>query len=127
MVGSKRGNPSDLNFYSAELSGFDYIGTLKVKNVTLRREMTTRRAPTMNDITIIRLDAKEESDQVAKILEEGLNIEVKKDEEDINEAYKTYDCGVLIKTSESGVKITFQYLPTNVELGPRITVKEVVK
>lgn len=125
LIGSRGGNPSTIKFLKVFPDGFEYIkGWLKIIHVTLRREITKRRAPTMHSLCIFNM-AGEPGYDVARYLQEGLNLDMFRDIsslEEISRYYDECDCALLISPLEKGFMLDFYHVEPFFELGPRIGV-----
>ncbi len=125
LIGSKGGEPSTIRFLRVFPDGFEYIdGWLKIIHVTLRREITKKRAPAMNSLCIFNV-AGERGYDVARYLQEGLNIDMFRNVSSLDEVSKYYDecdCALLILLLEKGFMIDFFHVEPFFELGPRIKV-----
>jgi len=113
VVGTQRGNPSSLTFYEPTPSRLKLISTVNLSGVSLRREITKKRAPHSKRMCVASSD---ELENEAELLARSFNVRyVRLDE------LKDFDIS-LILTSEGGLKASFYRTSPMEELGPRMRI-----
>jgi len=113
VIGTQRGNPSSLTFYEPTPSHLKPISTVSLSGVSLRREITKKRAPPSKRFCVASSD---ELESEAELLARSFNVRSVKLEE-----LKGFDIS-LILTSEGGLKASFYRVSPLEELGPRMRI-----
>ena len=132
IVGRYKGNPGRIRFLKVTPSGFEYIPPVVfLSGITLRREMTDKRAPQGRDMAIITFsDEEEEVLRFARSLAYAFNREmfVVDKLDDIGGIYEDqeYDVFLAVKADREGFALRFYYAPELEELGPRLRVGRVI-
>ncbi|MEM3536898.1 MAG: hypothetical protein QXP84_00085 [Candidatus Korarchaeum sp.] len=123
IVGTRRGNPSFLAFYEPSPSYLKPISLIGLDGVSLRSEITNRRAPHARRLGIVysREELKEKARILAKsfktpILIQGL--------EELRSGTESCEVAFLL-SSDSGVRGTFYRVRPTEEIGPRMRISEI--
>jgi len=132
VIGRYKGNPGRIRFLKVTPSGFEYIPpVLFLSGITLRREMTDKRAPQGRDMAVITFnDENEEVIKLTRHLAYAFNREMFLVEklEDIRRIYEDegYDVFLAVKKVGDEPVLRFYYAPEMEELGPRLRVGRVI-
>jgi U3 small nucleolar ribonucleoprotein protein IMP4 len=113
VVGTQRGNPSSLTFYEPTPSHLKPISIVSLSGVSLRREITKKRAPPSKRFCVASPD---ELENEAELLAKSFNVRSVKLEE-----LKNFDIS-LILASEEGLRASFYRVSPMEELGPRMRI-----
>jgi len=124
IVGTLRGNPSTLTFLSTLPTEVQYLPLMIwLKGVTLRREMTRKRAPYSRTLGVARTPGVPE--ELSTGFSSGLGVEDPKEIEDPEEASKLvdyYDVVLLLQRKGTEIVASFYRTHPSIELGPRMYV-----
>jgi len=117
IVGTQRGNPSSLIFYEPTPSHLKPISLVILSGVSLRREITGKRAPHSRRLCIAY--SSDELENEAELLARSFNTKSVKLEE--LELRRYFDISLLL-TSEDGLKASFYRVFPLEEIGPRMRI-----
>lgn len=118
VVGTQRGNPSFLAFYEPSPSHLKPISLVRLEGVSLRREITDKRAPQARKLGIAYSSGLENE---ARVMAKSLNAYLGQGMEEL----RSRGCEVaLLLSSDGGIRATFYRLPAE-ELGPRMRISEI--
>lgn len=122
IVGTIKGNPSTLTFLATLPTEVQYLPLMIwLKGVSLRRELTKRRAPFARTLGIARMP--NASEEFAQAFSSGFGVnEVKEIEksEELSELVDYYDVVLLVQRRGVETVASFYYTHPTFELGPRM-------
>ncbi len=121
VVGTQMGNPSSLTFYEPSPSHLRPISSVRLEGVSLRREVTSRRAPHVRRLGIAY--SHEDLKDGARILAKSFNASIlSKGLEDL----RSVNCDIaFLLSSNGGIRGTFYAVRPAEELGPRMRISEI--
>ncbi len=122
IVGTMKGNPSTLTFLATLPAEVQYLPLMIwLKGVTLRREMTKRRAPFVRTLGVARTSGVPE--EFVHGFSSGLGVEGFKEveePEDVSKLVDFYDVVLLLQKKGMEMVATFYSTHPAFELGPRM-------
>ncbi|MCS7103439.1 MAG: hypothetical protein NZ992_06125 [Candidatus Korarchaeum sp.] len=123
VVGTQRGNPSSLAFYEPSFSHLKLISLIKLNGVTLRREITDKRAPYARRLGIVY--SHEDLGDKARILARSFKTNILSQSlERLRAEVESCEVAFLL-SSNGGMRGTFYKVRPSEELGPRMRISEI--
>jgi len=122
VVGTSRGNPSSLTFYEPNPVAIKPISVIQLRGISLRREITTRRAPPFKEICVVQ--SSPELDNLAQVLSSSFNTKgpFLAPIEELPHLYDECDLALHLSQGEGVISSFYRTRPTW-EIGPRMKIR----
>lgn len=120
VVGTSRGNPSSLTFYEPNPVLIRPISIIRLRGVSLRREITSKRAPPSKDMCIVQ--SSRELGDLAQILSNSFKSRIlQTSKEGLPHLYDECDLALYLFLGEGMIGSFYRTRPTW-EVGPRMRI-----
>jgi len=123
IVETKYGNPSAFIFILVNPDKtYKHLSEVTIRSVTLRREMTSKRVPNIEGLCLAFLEQAPPQNEIIEALRIGFGVDTVHRISDIEDLKGEVEEDVAFVISSS--RSTFYYVPTGMELGPRMKFKK---
>ncbi len=124
IVGTSKGNPSSISFYEASPSGIKPISIIFLQGVSLRRELTNKRAPSSKSLCISY--SSPDLSHIAQLMVESFGESEPffvQELGDLKVLYPEYDVSIHLSPYEGLILSSFYRIKPLMELGPRMKIR----